>query len=192
MSYMNEQAAAQLLALARAAIQHGLEHPQPMPLDLQRYPPAYRERAACFVTLHKAGDLRGCVGTLHAYQALALDIVEHAHGAAFADPRFARVSAQELASLHIEVSILGPASAIAFTSEADLLRQLVPFTDGLTLAGLGHNATFLPQVWQQLSEPRDFLAHLKIKAGLPPTAITPALKAYRYAVESFSEHEFPS
>jgi len=189
MSCMNELEKIQLLALARASIQYGLGHNEVMPLDLEHYPQVYAAPGASFVTLQKNGELRGCIGTLQAYQALALDIVQHAHGAAFCDPRFPKVVSEELDGLHIEISILGPSSAIIFESEADLLQQLVPLKDGLTIEGLGHKATFLPQVWHNLREPAAFLTHLKSKAGLGGEPITPAISAYRYCVSSFEERD---
>lgn len=187
MFYMNELQKAQLLALARASIEYGLEQDEMMPLDLDQYPEPFKESGASFVTLQKEGELRGCVGTLEAYQALVLDINEHAYGAAFCDPRFPNLVTDELALLHIEISLLSPPTAIEFSSKIDLLDQLVPLRDGLTIEDQGHKATFLPQVWENLTEPADFLMHLLLKAGLGHKPISPTLKAFRYSVTSFEE-----
>jgi AmmeMemoRadiSam system protein A len=90
----------------------------------------------------------------------------NARAAAFDDPRFAPMTAAEWPDTRVEVSILSPARPMDFSGEADALAQLRPGIDGVILEHGWHRATFLPQVWEQLPDPREFMAHLK-KQGRP-------------------------
>ncbi|MEO5362771.1 MAG: AmmeMemoRadiSam system protein B [Magnetococcus sp. DMHC-8] len=121
---------------------------------------------ACFVTLTKQGQLRGCIGSLQAHRPLAVDVLENSLAAALHDPRFPPVTAGELAELQVEVSILTPAQPFPYTDGEDLLRRLQPGVHGVILSRGGRRATFLPQVWEQLPDPQQFLQHLCLKAGL--------------------------
>ena len=111
----------------------------------------------------------------------------NALAAAFRDSRFAPLAAWEFASLEIEVSLLGASEPIAASSEAEALRALQPGVDGVVLEYRGRHATFLPQVWEQLPAPADFLAALKRKAGLPEDFWAEALRLARYRVRKFAE-----
>ncbi|KAA6182401.1 AmmeMemoRadiSam system protein A [Thiohalocapsa marina] len=180
-----------LLQLARASIRHGLDQGTPLTVSATDQPAALRAERAAFVTLQQQGRLRGCIGHLQAVQPLALDVAENAYAAAFNDPRFPPLDAAEFDTLHIAISVLTPAAPIAFGSEAELLAQLRPGIDGVILAWDdtpgAPRGTFLPSVWEQLPDPRDFLRHLKQKAGLPPEHWSDRLCAWRYRTETFSE-----
>ncbi|MBK8972014.1 MAG: AmmeMemoRadiSam system protein A [Hahellaceae bacterium] len=171
---------ATLLNVARESIEQGLKSGRSLPVRLHDYSEALQRCQASFVTLEKSGQLRGCIGTLEAYRSLVEDVAEHAYAAAFRDPRFPPVSPQELPLLDIHISVLTPASPLTFTSERDLLAQLVPGRDGLILQYPGHRATFLPSVWETLPGPGDFLNHLKAKAGLPIDFWSDQLTFQRY------------
>ncbi len=174
-----------LLQLARASITHGLAHGNPIAVSLHDYPQHLRVPGASFVTLHRYGQLRGCIGSLEAHRPLVEDIAHNAHAAAFHDPRFPPLTPAELAELKIHIAILQPAQAMAFHSEADLLAQLRPGIDGLILQDGAHRATFLPAVWESLPEPRAFLNELKRKAGLRMDYWSDSIQAWRYTTESF-------
>lgn len=174
-----------LKTLARESIAYGLNHHQAVPVDLATCSQALQEQGASFVTLLLNQQLRGCIGTLSAYQPLAQDVAEHAYAAAFNDPRFKPVSREEAEQLEIKVSILNPAKEMCFSSEEDLLSQLQPNIDGLILHYKNHQATFLPSVWQQLATPQDFLNHLKQKAGLTINDWSQDMKISRYTTTSF-------
>jgi len=176
-----------LLNIARLSIQHGLDHQYPGNISPKDYSSALQQTAACFVTLHLNGELRGCIGSLIAHQALINDVYEHAHGAAFTDPRFSALTVEEFPRLHIEISILSSMQAINFENEEDLLKQLKPGVDGLTIENTLHRATFLPQVWKTLPEPINFLHQLKLKAGLNGSHNLLDIKANRYSVISIEE-----
>lgn len=139
---------------------------------------------ACFVTLKRNGQLRGCIGSPQAWRPLGEDVVDNAVKAAFADPRFAPLTAPELDDLSLSVSVLTPPVPMRFVNEADLLGQLRPRVDGLIIEEGGRRALFLPAVWEQLPDPAEFLAHLKAKAGMPIDHWSPHFKASRFqAVE---------
>jgi AmmeMemoRadiSam system protein A len=174
----------QLLAIARLAIAEKLGLSAP---TVRLDSPRLSEAAATFVTLTHHGQLRGCIGTLEAHRPLAEDVAHNARAAAFADPRFAPVSAAEWPGLAVEVSVLSAPQAMRFSDEADALAQLRPGVDGVVLTYGLHRATFLPQVWEVLPEPRQFLAELKQKAGLPANFWASDLRLARYQVEKFKE-----
>ncbi len=174
-----------LLTLARQSIFYGLQHGQPMPVQMDDYPPPLQQPRATFVTLNIDGQLRGCIGTLEAHRPLLLDVAYNAFAAAFNDPRFLPLSQAEFEQLEIHISILSPAEEMAFTSEQDLINQLRQGIDGLILQAEQQRGTFLPSVWQQLPEPQQFVQQLKLKAGLPANYWSPELRAWRYTSHSF-------
>lgn len=145
------------------------------------------EPAATFVTLTEKENLRGCIGTLEAYRPLREDVHENALAAAFRDPRFPPLTYDELGAIRIEVSLLSPPEPMSFKNEEDALAQLHPHVDGIVLAAGFHRATFLPQVWEQLPEPRDFMLHLMHKAGLLPGHWPHDMKLSRYTVSKWKE-----
>jgi uncharacterized protein len=180
-----EERQQQLLDLAEASIRHGLEQGRPLRPEASDYPAVPNEPGACFITLHSRGELRGCIGSLQAHQPLLEDVAHNAYAAAFSDPRFPPLHVSELAGLEIHLSLLSPATPLAFQSEAELLQQLRPGEDGLVLEESGHRGTFLPSVWEQLPTAVLFLQHLKQKAGLPPDYWSDSVKVSRYTTESF-------
>ena len=149
--------------------------------------PALHRVGATFVTLTQQGELRGCIGSLEAHHALDQDVRANARAAAFRDPRFMPLTETELARTRVEVSLLAPAMPLAFTSEADAIRQLRPGIDGVILEYAMHRGTFLPQVWESLPEPHRFMAHLKQKAGLSPNFWSNGIKLFRYEVTKWKE-----
>ncbi|MGE4527364.1 MAG: AmmeMemoRadiSam system protein B [Rhodospirillaceae bacterium] len=173
----------EMLALADAAIRHGLDHGAPQPINFDAVSPELLEFGATFVTLHREGRLRGCIGTMRAARTIAEDIAANAYAAAFSDSRFPPLTAEEMDGLDISVSLLGPLDPIDFESEHDLVAQLDIGVDGLVIADQGRRALFLPQVWTQLPDPVVFLAQLKHKAGLP-LAESPTLQAWRFRVDA--------
>lgn len=183
-----ETARAQLLAIAKQSVQHGLLHGRPLPIDLGQHDPALSEAGASFVTLHLQGQLRGCIGSLQAHQPLAKDVSDNAFSAAFRDPRFPPLTSREEAHLVFHISVLSPTEPMHFSSEADLLEQIRPGVDGLVLKeGVFHRGTFLPSVWEQLPSKTQFLSHLKQKAGLSADYWSPTLEVERYTVEDIAE-----
>jgi AmmeMemoRadiSam system protein B/AmmeMemoRadiSam system protein A len=178
-----DEAGRTLLAIARGAIEakltgraseacssHWLEQP-----------------GATFVTLTKSGVLRGCIGSLEATRALAEDAAQNALGAAFRDPRFAPLGMEEWPQCRVEVSLLSMPKPIRFAGEAELFAQLRAGEDGVILEADGRRATFLPQVWEDVRDPRAFLAHLVRKARLPAETPLARCKVSRYRVVKWKE-----
>ncbi|TXT38423.1 MAG: AMMECR1 domain-containing protein [Comamonadaceae bacterium] len=172
-----------LLALARAAISTALGQP----LQADASAPWLQEPGACFVTLTQRGQLRGCIGSLQARRSLLADVRANAVAAALQDPRFAPLGLTELAHTRIEVSLLSAMQPLVFADEADALAQLRPGVDGVVLEYKSYRSTFLPQVWEQLPDAVDFMAHLKQKAGLPPDFWAAGVRLQRYTVTQFKE-----
>jgi len=149
--------------------------------------PELAKMGATFVTLTQHGDLRGCIGSLEAWRPLLEDVQENAVAAAFHDPRFPPLSAEEWPITRVEVSLLTPSEPIQFVDEADALAQLRPGIDGVIFNVGRRRATFLPQVWEQLPEPAEFMARLKQKAGLSADYWGPDVQLARYGVRKWKE-----
>ena len=150
------------------------------------------------VSATRAGWALALVGLVQSLLTIALprtdktlplreDLRANAQAAAFDDPRFPPLNAEELDTTRVEVSVLSRPEPLSFADEADCLAQLRPGVDGVILEYGWHRATFLPQVWEQLPEPRQFMAHLKRKAGLAPDFWSGDLRLSRYGVEKFKE-----
>jgi AmmeMemoRadiSam system protein A len=120
-----------------------------------------------------------------AHRALGDDVLANAHSAAYRDPRFAPVAFHERERLEVEVSVLSARAPIAAASESALARELRPGVDGIVLEFEGLRATFLPQVWETLPDPIEFLTELRRKARLPARFWHPELRVSRYTVEKF-------
>jgi AmmeMemoRadiSam system protein A len=173
-----------LLRVARSAIEYGFAHDGPPAISADDHDEVLLATRATFVTLHHLAALRGCIGTLEARRPLVLDVACNAYAAAFRDPRFAPVRGDEFAELEIHIAVLSRPTPLAAHSEEDLIRRLKPGMDGVVIAEGRHRATFLPAVWETLREPREFIAQLKVKAGLPAEYWSATLKVSRYTVES--------
>jgi AmmeMemoRadiSam system protein B/AmmeMemoRadiSam system protein A len=178
-----EEQGAVLLGLARSAIaaSFGLDAP---PVPEARW---LSEPGATFVTLTRRGALCGCIGSIEARRPLGEDVQENAVAAAFQDPRFRPLRRAELDEVRVEVSVLSPPEPMTVTSEAEAIAALRPHVDGLIFEYGRHRSVYLPQVWEQLPQPRLFLAHLKEKAGLSATFWAAGVKLSRFAVTKFEE-----
>lgn len=175
-----------LLGIAWHSIQAGLQTGTVLAPDSGSHPPELLEIRACFVTLKHDEQLRGCIGSLEARTSLINSVAENAYAAAFRDPRFSPLTAQELTGLTIDISVLGSLQAVHCTSEAGLLKELQTGRDGWVLQEKGSKGTFLPSVWEALPEPEQFLGQLKMKAGLSADYWSDSLEIWRYSTESFS------
>lgn len=173
-----------LLMLARAALEEAFGGPH---LVAPREP-WLLGRAATFVTLRtKDGELRGCVGSIEPHRALGDDVISTARAAAFRDQRFDPLAPEELDEVVLEVSVLSPMVPLPVRSESALIGALVPRRDGVVLEWGMHRGLFLPKVWESLSEPEEFLAHLKMKAGLAADFWSEEIRVHTFTTEEFSE-----
>jgi uncharacterized protein len=177
-----------LLEQARDAILHGVRNEALLPIEAGSLPEHLKMSGATFVTLTEDGELRGCVGSLEAYQALIEDVREHAQAAAFHDYRFPPVQAKEIDHLHIEISYLTPPQVLDYTTPEDLISQLRPGVDGVILLDGFRRATFLPQVWDKIADTDSFLCQLCLKMNAPANQWRRKhLTVLTYQVEAFEE-----
>jgi AmmeMemoRadiSam system protein A len=184
-----EQQRKTLLDIAWQSVRHGLEHGSALEVEPDHFEAPLRRPGASFVTLRRNGELRGCIGSLEALRPLVTDVAQNAFSAAFRDPRFAALCAHELADIRLQISVLSPPQPLTFTSEEDLLSQLRPAVDGLILEENGRRGTFLPSVWETLPDARQFLQHLKLKAGLPAAYWSDAIRVSRYTTECLGDDD---
>jgi AmmeMemoRadiSam system protein A len=177
-----------LLQEARQSIELTLTGKLLPPLILSAYTQPLQEKGASFVTLTLKGELRGCIGTLEAFQPLLADVREHAMDAAFKDYRFPPVQLPELQLIRIEISRLTPPQPLIYKEPKELPRKLKRGVDGVILKDGFQRATFLPQVWEQLPKVEEFLGHLCIKMGVPSnTWSQKKMDVSIYHVEEFHE-----
>jgi uncharacterized protein len=177
-----------LLRLARRTIEQGVRGGELPALEPETQTPRLKEPGCSFVTLTIQGQLRGCIGALEPYQALAADVREHALAAALEDPRFPPVVPDELEQIEIEISRLTLPQRLEYRDEADLLMRLRPNIDGVILRDGMSRATFLPQVWEKIPEKAEFLDNLCMKMGaMPGTWRKKHLEIQTYQVEEFHE-----
>jgi len=177
-----------LLKIAREALEKSVTG-NPLPdINLELLPPSLQENGASFVTLTVRERLRGCIGTLQAYQPLAKDVQEHAIAAALQDPRFSSVTPDELPGISLEVSVLSPRMPLDYNGPQDLLAKIRPGVDGVVLQDGFRKATFLPQVWEKIPDPALFLSQLCMKMGAPADLWrNNPLDVYIYQVQEFHE-----
>ena len=177
--------------LARGAWLPELRAHRALQVPLEGAEPFLHKHAATFVTLHRKGELRGCIGTTRPYQPLGQDVVDHAFAAAFRDPRFPGLRPEELRGLKMEISVLGEPSAVPADDLAVLSKNLRQGVDGLILSAAGRSATFLPSVWDNVQDKEQFITALLRKAGIAPGAWPKGLKAHTYQVQKWPAFEPP-
>ena len=173
-----------LTGVARSSIECGLRG-EAHRVDPSAHSPALRERRASFVTLHKRGERRGCIGALEAQRPLVEDVARSAHGAAFGDPRFPALRAEEFQELEIHISVLSSLEVVAVQSRDELIASLRPKIDGLLLQQGTLRGTFLPSVWESLPDPHDFLHELERKAGLGADPWSLPIECLRYTTQEW-------
>jgi AmmeMemoRadiSam system protein A len=178
---------ARLLEIARQSIASGLTSGRALQVELDGIDARLQTVAAVFVTLTRAGELRGCIGSLKAQEPLAQAVANSAYSAAFRDYRFPSLRADELDVIRIEISVLSEMEPIEAQTRQALLDVLQPGVDGLLLEDRGHRSTFLPQVWEKIASPSEFLDQLCLKAGLDAGYWSGTLRFHRYHTLSFAE-----
>lgn len=173
-----------ILAIAKQAIQDGLEHTSTIDTDaLLTHYPEFAKPKATFVTLTLDRQLRGCIGSLVAHRAFLDDLIHNAKAAAFDDPRFYPLSAEEFLHVKIEVSLLSTPEAVTYRDVEALKSKICVGEDGIILQKGVRKATFLPQVWEQLPSFELFFSHLCQKAGLEAGCLEQHPDIWRYKVE---------
>ncbi|WP_433613292.1 AmmeMemoRadiSam system protein A [Dactylosporangium sp. CA-139114] len=152
-----------------------------IPLDS----PLQREGAS-FVTLERAGVLRGCVGSLEAVQPLHRDVVRNAVQA-MRDPRLPPVTVEDWPGLDVKVSVLSRPEPVAAESRTALVAELRPGEDGLILQDGARRATFLPAVWAKLPDAERFVDALLRKGGWPAGEWPVHVEALRYTSTEYRD-----
>lgn len=163
--YLTEDEKKELLALARKSVESIVRHKK----ILQPQEPAgerLKENGAAFVTLHKAGRLRGCIGSMEPLEPLYSTVVRMAAAAATQDPRFSPIRPEELDDIHIEISVNTPLRSVSGPEEIILGKHGVVVSKGM------RRGVFLPQVATETGWTKEeFLSNLcSHKAGLAPDA----------------------
>ena len=177
---LTEQDKKGLLALARETITRFLTV-QMVPLP-RGFSPAAMESRGVFVTLKKRDCLRGCIGHMMPDRPLAPLVGMMALQAAFEDPRFSRLTLQEVPELEIEISVLTPMKPVSGFGD------IVVGRDGVLLQKGGCSAVFLPQVApEQGWGLEEMLDNLSCKAGLPASAWREGACFYTFQAEVFGE-----
>lgn len=177
-----------LLKEARKAIEARVRGHDQAALDLDRFPTALRQPGACFVTLSKGGELRGCVGSIEARHPLLIEVRSRAVGAAVKDFRFPPLQEDELEAIKIQISCLSPLRSLSYCQPRDLLDHIQPGKDGVVLSWQGRKATFLPQVWEKIPTRKEFLARLCVKMGLDENRWRKkGMQVFLYRVDAFQE-----
>ena len=189
---LTEQEGKTLLDIARTSISRKLNTVVKDEKNKKAYEKSkntiFYEKRGIFVTLHKNGSLRGCIGTLEPVETIIEGVKNNAINAAFKDTRFSPVKKDELSQIDIEISILTKPEKLEYTDHNDLLSKLKPYIQGIIIKKNNHKATFLPQVWSQLSDAKEFLSHLCQKAGLVSNEWKNGnLEIMTYQVQDFNE-----
>lgn len=176
-----------LLEVAKKAISDELYGTRSIDKDaiLKQYPELDEPRAT-FVTLNERGALRGCIGSLVPYRSLLDDLIANAKAAAFGDPRFPPLSASEFDEIELEISLLSVPEPLEYSTPEDLRSKVQAGKDGIILRLDGYQATFLPQVWEQLPSFELFFSHLCEKAGLRGHCLQEHPEIHRYHVEKIT------
>jgi AmmeMemoRadiSam system protein A len=184
---LNAQEGQLLLQVARQALVEAVQEGREWRPDLASLPPRLQEPGCSFVTLYTGGSLHGCIGTVVPLRPLALDTAHNAVSAALHDPRFPPLMPDELPETTVEVSVLGPMQPISYRDLDDLIAQIKPGRDGVLLRQGWRRGLLLPQVWEQISSPREFLSHVARKAGLSLQAYgAPDAEVFTFQVQVVS------
>jgi AmmeMemoRadiSam system protein A len=174
-----------LLDLAQESIRRGLDGGRALRVRTDQLAPALQQRLGVFVTVNVAGELNGCIGSMVDPDPLGAAVPRLAWDAAFADPRLPVLRSKDYPATEIKISVLSPLEPLPPMTEVELIEALRPGVDGLLIRAHGRQATFLPAVWEKVPHPREFLAHLQMKAGLPPGWWPAGAEAFRYTSEEF-------
>ena len=189
-NWLSKDEGKDLLKVARETIKSRLLKSKEPQIDWKNIPDIYKQKLGAFVTITIEDNLRGCIGHIIPRKTLIEGIMENAVNAAFRDPRFIPLTKEEFGNIEIEISVLTPPEKISYADAEDLLKKLRPRVDGVIIKKEFNESTFLPQVWEQLPDKKEFLAHLCLKAGLSPDEWQKGkLQVSTYQVQAFKEEE---
>ncbi len=189
---MDETAKRLLVTIARHSLVEYLINCRPYAPAPDELPEELQQPGASFVTLYLDGELRGCVGSVEPRCPLGVDVARNAVIAATQDPRFPAVSPAELDCIRLSVTVLTPLQPLVYADEDELLQKLRPGVDGVLMSWQMRRSLLLPQVWENIDDPHDFLLALTHKAGIPArelTATPPTIRVQTFTAESCGEDE---
>ncbi len=178
-----------LLKIARVGLEEAVLHNRVYIPARDDYSNALFDKGASFVTLEKNGGLRGCIGSLYPRRSAAADVAANTYAAALEDRRFTAVEASELAQIKISISLLTDFEAVDYHDEEDLLNRIKAGADGLVIRDGRRQGLFLPAVWKQLPDKKEFLNNLKLKAGMSPSYWSNGIRVYRFRTVEIKENE---
>jgi len=179
-----------LLSLARQSISHYLKTGKKIEEKSESFPESFLEKRGVFVALTIEKELRGCIGNIEPVMPLYKGVMENALKSAFGDPRFLPLSIEEFNLTELEISVLSKPIPLKYNGADDLLNKLKPEIDGVIIRKGFYASTFLPQVWEQIRKPNEFLSHLCAKAGLNPYEWKKGdLNVETYQAEAFFEKD---
>ena len=188
--WLSEDEGKYLLGVARETIKNILGDREEPQIDWKEIPEKFKEKLGTFVTVTIRDNLRGCIGHIIPRESLIEGIKENAINAAFKDPRFHPLTKEEFDRIEIEISILTPPQELSYADAEDLLGKLRQGIHGVIIKKGFHEATFLPQVWDQLPKKEAFLSQLCMKAGLSPDSWKrEKLQVSTYQVQAFEEEK---
>jgi AmmeMemoRadiSam system protein A len=186
---LNDQEGKYLLEVARKTIEHELFKDKAISPGNEVSSPRFAEKRGTFVTLTINKNLRGCIGYIIPPGTLMEGIKQNALSAAFEDYRFTPLTKKEWGDVKIEISILTNPAPLEYSDADDLLKKIRPDVDGVIIKKGSYQATFLPQVWEQLPDKKEFFTHLCLKAGMDGNEWKKGiLEVYTYQVQAFEEH----
>ena len=186
---MNKEDKKYLLKLARRAIQKYFRDEGILQIDKDNLTQTLKEKRGTFVTLWKDDKLRGCIGDLENKKPIHQSVIDNCLASALLDTRFTALKNDELNDIKIEISVLSELKRLPdFTSSDSFLKYLDKDKPGLLIKKGGYQATFLPQVWENLTSAELFISHLCKKAGLDKNEWKKMnLEVYQYNAEVFKE-----
>ena len=179
----------ELLRLARVSLEEAVLHQRKYEPSRDDFSEILFNKGAAFVTLTENGNLRGCIGTLFPHEAVAADIAQNAYAAALSDNRFSPVTTEELEKINISISFLTGYERVIYRDEEDLLNKIEAGTDGVVIRDGNRQGLFLPSVWKQIPDKKEFLQNLKLKAGMSPSYWSNNIKVYRFRTVEIKENE---
>ncbi len=179
-----------LLNLSRLTLEEFIKNGNVPSVDERDLSERLKRVQGCFVTLEKHGMLRGCIGHIIPQKPLYKCVIENTINAAINDRRFVPVGEDELKDIEIEISVLSLPKKVEFKDSSDLISKLTPLKDGVVIREGSHQATYLPQVWDQFDTKESFLYHLCLKAGLSEDCWkSRSIEIETYSAQVFKEHQ---
>lgn len=191
---LSEEDQHELLRIARRHLEAVLSGGSPMVVDSSHVSERLNQHAACFVSLFKGEQLRGCmIDDFQSHEPLVKNVRRNAVLAATGDERFSPVTIEELDAIRIEISVLGVPQVLKFEDPGDLLEKLHPGVGGVILTTEAALSTYLPHMWEAYPDPAEFLSHLCKKQGAAADCWkrNPLQQIEIYHVFHFEEGEFP-